>query len=52
MSELDNNRRNNLLQFLQEKNIQTLITATDRDLFSNNEKNKFFTVNNGVVSEE
>lgn len=52
MSELDSNRRNNLLQFLQAKNIQTLITATDRDLFDNNAKNKFFTVNNGVVVEK
>ena len=49
MSELDSNRRNNLLLFLQEKNIQTIITATDRDLFKQNDKNKFFTVNNGIV---
>ncbi len=61
MSELDGNRRNNLLSFLQEKNIQTLITATDKSLFIDkdlnkdtkyveDEKNKFFTVENGHIS--
>ena len=49
MSELDNNRRNSLLNFLQKKNIQTLITATDKDLFNNNNNNIFF-VDNGKIS--
>ena len=49
MSELDTKRRQNLLALLQEKNIQTLITATDRELFNDNIKNKFFTVNHGNV---
>ena len=52
MSELDKNRRDNLLMILQEKNIQTLITATDRDLFNNHPKNVFYKVDGGVVSIE
>lgn len=52
MSELDENRRKNLLSLLQEKNIQTLITATDTTLFSIHPKNKFFKVDKGLVSEE
>lgn len=49
MSELDNNRRNSLLEFLQKKNIQTLITATDKSLFDDNGKNNFFIIDNGKV---
>lgn len=49
MSELDNNRRNSLLDYIQAKNIQTLITATDKSLFSVNNKSKFFIVNKGIV---
>ena len=49
MSELDNKRRSSLLDFLQEKNIQTLITATDKSLFNNSRKNRFFIINNGKV---
>lgn len=51
MSELDINRRENLLSLLQEKNIQTLITATDVSLFNIHPKNKFFNVNKGIISE-
>lgn len=50
MSELDVLRRENLLMLLQEKNIQTLITATDKDLFTTNPKNHFFQVENGNVT--
>lgn len=50
MSELDVHRRENLLMLLQEKNIQTLITATDKDLFTTNPKNHFFQVENGNVT--
>lgn len=50
MSELDVHRRENLLTLLQEKNIQTLITATDKDLFTTNSKNHFFQVENGNVT--
>lgn len=49
MSELDNKRRSSLLDFLQEKNIQTLITATDKSLFNDSGKNRFFIINNGKV---
>lgn len=52
MSELDKNRRDNLLEILQDKNIQTLITATDKDLFNNHPKNNFYKVVGGVVSIE
>lgn len=51
MSELDSKRRGSLLEFLQKNNIQTLITATDRDLFTDDKKNKFFVVTNGKVDE-
>lgn len=51
MSELDDKRRNSLLSFLQKKNIQTLITATDKSLFNEEYKNKFFTVVNGKIDE-
>ncbi len=61
MSELDANRRSSLLSFLQEKNIQTLITATDKSLFIDenldkdkkcikNEKKKFITVEKGLIT--
>lgn len=50
MSELDVHRRENILTLLQEKNIQTLITATDKDLFTTNPKNHFFQVENGNVT--
>lgn len=49
MSELDNKRRSSLLDFLQKKNIQTLITATDKSLFNDSRKNRFFIINNGKV---
>lgn len=50
MSELDNNRRNSLLDYIQTKNIQTLITATDKSLFKFDDKYKIFIVNKGKVS--
>lgn len=51
MSELDTHRRDNLLTLLQNNNVQTLITATDKSLFNNHPKNKFFKVNKGFISE-
>lgn len=50
MSELDTRRRDNLLSLLQDNNVQTLITATDINLFILNPKNKFFKVEKGIVS--
>lgn len=51
MSELDTNRREKLLSILQDNNVQTLITATDKSLFNIHPKNKFFKVDKGIVSE-
>ena len=51
MSELDTRRRENLLSLLQDNNVQTLITATDINLFNSHPKNKFFKVEKGIVSE-
>lgn len=51
MSELDTRRRDNLLSLLQDNNVQTLITATDINLFNSHPKNKFFKVEKGIVSE-
>lgn len=51
MSELDTNRREKLLSILQDNNVQTLITATDKNLFNIHPKNKFFKVDKGIVSE-
>ena len=53
MSELDAGRRKSLLNLLQTKNIQTLITATDKSLFEHTakENDSFFTVENGHVYE-
>ena len=51
MSELDTRRRDNLLSLLQDNNVQTLITATDINLFNFHPKNKFFKVEKGIVSE-
>ena len=53
MSELDAGRRKSLLNLLQTKNIQTLITATDKSLFEHTakENDSFFTVEKGHVYE-
>lgn len=51
MSELDAARRDSLIGILQQRHIQTLITATDRSLFGSRGENRFFTVQKGFVTE-
>ncbi|MBB5336936.1 DNA replication/repair protein RecF [Pectinatus brassicae] len=49
MSELDINRREKMVLFFRDKNIQTFITATDKDMFSNISKAKLYSVTAGNV---
>lgn len=49
MSELDFERREQLLKFLAEEKIQTLITATDKAYFPENFCGKIFQVNSGKI---
>lgn len=49
MSELDFVRREQLLKFLSEEKIQTLITATDAAYFPKDFAGKFFEVSNGKI---
>lgn len=51
MSELDNYRQANLLAYLQEKQIQTIITTTDSSFTKFLTAYKLFTVQQGVVTE-
>ena len=50
MSELDINRRSQLLQFLNDQKIQTFITATDSAYFPNETDAAFFYVSNGKLT--
>ena len=49
MSELDKDRRCQLLSFIQRENIQTLITATDEAYFHNYDLNSYLKVMDGQV---
>ena len=49
MSELDKDRRCQLLSFIQRENIQTLITATDEAYFHNYDLNSYLKVMDGHV---
>ena len=49
MSELDSNRRKQLLAFLNQQKIQTFITATDKAYFDVDSTADFFKVENGTV---
>ncbi|MDR1701592.1 MAG: DNA replication/repair protein RecF [Sporomusaceae bacterium] len=49
MSELDENRRNELLLFIKER-IQTFITATDQKYFADEKIGQFYKIENGMVS--
>ena len=49
MSELDAGRRKSLTEFLREKNIQTIITATDKHYFSDVQDASFWQVTNGKI---
>lgn len=49
MSELDAARRSSLVELLQQRRIQTLITATDKGLFGDGKDNRFFSVKKGSV---
>ena len=51
MSELDAERREQLLKFLTQKKIQTLITATESKYFPSQNFGKIYTVNAGIVRE-
>ena len=50
MSELDNKRINNFLETI--KDTQVIITCTEKLEIEDREKNKFFNVANGVITEE
>lgn len=50
MSELDADRREQLLLFIKER-IQTFITATDKAYFPNNNQGKYYYVSGGTISE-
>ena len=50
MSELDSDRRELLLKFLSREKIQTLITATDRAYFPEQDFGKVFLINSGVLT--
>lgn len=50
MSELDANRRQELLLFLQKEKIQTIITATDRAYFPENGPGVYYEVRAGKIS--
>lgn len=50
MSELDENRRSQLLDFLNRQQIQTFITATDEAYFPKRAEADFFAVNAGKIS--
>jgi DNA replication and repair protein RecF len=49
MSELDENRCNELLLFIKER-VQTFITATDKKYFSDPKIGQFYKIKNGMVS--
>ena len=49
MSELDENRREQLLFFIKKERIQTLITATDRAYFPSLASGKYYCVDNGRI---
>ena len=49
MSELDSNRRKQLLRFLLERKIQTLITATDATIFPTQSVDRKFEVQSGQI---
>lgn len=51
MSELDASRREKLLEFLRDEQIQTLITATDRAYFPQQSFGKIFSVESGRLDE-
>ena len=50
MSELDEQRRSQLLDFLNRQQIQTFITATDAAYFPKEAKADFYSVNSGKIS--
>lgn len=50
MSELDAGRRRQLLAFIEQEGIQTLITATDEAYFTGIPMGRYFRVANGMVS--
>lgn len=52
MSELDVNRRQQLLQFIRREGIQTFITATDRAYFNDDMVQSYFSVSSGRVQEK
>ena len=49
MSELDENRREQLLFFIKKERIQTLITATDQACFPSLASSKYYHVDNGRI---
>ena len=49
MSELDRDRRQQLLDFIKKENIQTIITATDQAYFPELDTGVFYLVNDGNV---
>ena len=49
MSELDVNRRQQLLDFIKKEKIQTIITATDKAYFDEDTAGVFYCVENGNV---
>ena len=51
MSELDSTRRRKLLEYLQTKQIQTMITATDATIFPKDSIDKMFEVESGKIKE-
>lgn len=51
MSELDNSRRSQLLQFIDGR-VQTFITVNDRELIPAFKGNAYFRIENGVINEE
>ncbi len=51
MSELDNSRRSQLLNFIDGR-VQTFITVNDRGLIPDLAHNSYFKIENGVISEE
>ncbi|MBR2214313.1 MAG: DNA replication/repair protein RecF [Selenomonadaceae bacterium] len=52
MSELDRDRRRELMSFIEKENIQTMITATDAAYFPEGLKARFFKVKQGAVEEK